>query len=263
MDSVVVIVALGAALAGFVQGLSGFAFAMAAAAVWAWAVPPQLTAPLLVFGSWLGQLLAVPAMRQGFRLKAVAPFVVGGLAGVPAGVAILPHLDPVWFKFAIGLFLAVYCPTMLVVAARRASTEAPPAGATPVAEATPVADGVVGFGGGVLGGIAGMTGALPTLWCTLKGRDRHEARAVIQSFNLTMHTTTLTAYTLTGTIDREALWYFAVVAPAMLIPTLLGARLYRRISDRGFRQLVLMLLTLAGLTLLAGSVPVLVARLSA
>ncbi|MEJ1157752.1 sulfite exporter TauE/SafE family protein [Prosthecomicrobium sp. N25] len=251
MDSLVLTVALGAALAGFVQGLSGFAFSMVSAAVWAWTVPPQVTAPLLVFGSFLGQLLAVPAMRRGFSVRAVAPFVAGGLAGVPIGVAVLPHVDPVWFKAGIGAFLVVYCPFAL------AAAHLPKAG-----RQARVLDGAVGMAGGVLGGIAGMTGALPTLWCTMTGWERDEARAVIQSFNLAMHTTTLTAYLVTGTIGAEAARLFLVVAPAMLVPTLLGARLYRGISDAGFRRLVLLLLTAAGVMLLAGSVPALWGRVA-
>jgi hypothetical protein len=48
---------------------------------------------------------------------------------------------------------------------------------------------------------------------------------------------------------------FAVVAPAMLIPTLLGTRLYIGISEVTFRRVVLGLLTCSGLTLLASSLP--------
>lgn len=41
----------------------------------------------------------------------------------------------------------------------------------------------------------------------------------------------------------------------MLLPTLLGVRLYRRFSDISFRRIVLMLLTLSGLVLTATSLP--------
>ena len=243
-SSLLLVVALGAALAGFVQGLSGFAFSMVAASVWAWTVPPQLTAPLLVFGSFLGQLLAVTTLRRGFSWRAAAPFLVGGLAGVPIGVAILPHLRPEWFKLGVGLFLVVYCPVMLAV------------GALPHARPKPaLLDGMVGLAGGVLGGIAGMTGALPTLWCTLTGWDRHRMRAVLQAFNLAMHTATLSASLATGTIGGDAARLFLVVAPAMLVPTLLGMRVYGRISDVAFRRVVLVLLALAGLALCAAALP--------
>ena len=41
---VILVVALGAAVAGFVQGLSGFAFGMVAMSFWAWVLEPQLAA---------------------------------------------------------------------------------------------------------------------------------------------------------------------------------------------------------------------------
>jgi len=41
----------------------------------------------------------------------------------------------------------------------------------------------------------------------------------------------------------------------MLIPTLLGTRLYLGISDAAFRKIVLSLLTLSGIGLLASSLP--------
>src|SRR5260221_6589086 len=65
MDSLLVYVILGAGAAGFTQGLSGFAFGLTAMAFWAWAVPPQLAAPMVVFGSLLGQMLAVGSLRPG------------------------------------------------------------------------------------------------------------------------------------------------------------------------------------------------------
>lgn len=93
MDSVYLVVALGAIVAGFVQGLSGFAFGMVAMSFWAWTLDPRLAATLSVFGALVGQLLAVFTVRRGFNLRLLLPFVLGGLAGIPLGVAVLPHLD--------------------------------------------------------------------------------------------------------------------------------------------------------------------------
>ena len=44
---------------------------------------------------------------------------------------------------------------------------------------------------------------------------------------------------------------FALVAPAMLVPTLLGSWVYTGISDATFRKVVLSLLTLSGIALVA------------
>ena len=55
MDSVLLIVALGAVAAGFVQGLSGFGFGMVAMSFWAWTLEPRLAALLAVCGALTGQ----------------------------------------------------------------------------------------------------------------------------------------------------------------------------------------------------------------
>jgi len=49
------------------------------------------------------------------------------------------------------------------------------------------ADGAIGFAGGILGrGLAGLSGALPTVWATLRGWGKDERRGVFQAFNLTI-----------------------------------------------------------------------------
>jgi uncharacterized membrane protein YfcA len=244
MDPLYLIVALGAALAGFVQGLSGFAFAMVAMAVWAWWVDPQLAAAMAVFGGFSGQLLAALTVRRGFDLKLLAPFVIGGLAGIPVGIGILPLLDLSLFKLALGGLLAVICPVMLV-AHKLPKVNA---GGRP-------ADAVAGFVGGVLGGIGGVSGAIPTLWCTLRGMPKDRQRAVIQNFNLGMLGVTLALYVGTGVITAATLPMLAIVLPAMLIPTLLGAKLYIGISEAAFRRIVLGLLTASGVAMLASALP--------
>ncbi|WP_204316132.1 hypothetical protein, partial [Serratia marcescens] len=62
-------------------------------------------------------------------------------------------------------------------------------------------------------------------------------------------------YVVTGTVTAEMLPMFAIVAPAMLIPTLLGARLYHRVSEATFRRIVLSLLAASGVALLVSALP--------
>lgn len=250
MDSIYLIVALGAVVAGFVQGLSGFAFGLVSMSFWAWSLEPRLAAVLAVFGGLTGQIIAAVSVRRGFDKVRLAPFVLGGLVGVPIGVWLLPHLDMAWFKTILGLLLAAWCPTMLM------------AHSLPrLSHVGRWADAVAGLSGGVMGGLGGFTGALPTLWCTLRGMDKDVQRSVIQNFNLSMLMVTMASYLATGLVTRDMLPLFAVVAPAMLVPTLLGTRVYIGISEARFRQIVLGLLTLSGLALLGSGLPGLLKRL--
>ncbi|MFA4914028.1 MAG: sulfite exporter TauE/SafE family protein, partial [Burkholderiaceae bacterium] len=85
--------------------------------------------------------------------------------------------------------------------------------------------------------------------------------SVIQNFNLSMLLVTMGTYLATGIVTRDMLPLFAIVAPAMLIPTLLGARLYVGISETRFRQIVLGLLTASGVALTASAIPRLLERM--
>ncbi|ASC68499.1 sulfite exporter TauE/SafE family protein [Achromobacter denitrificans] len=248
MDSLYVLVVAGAMTAGFVQGLSGFGFGMVAMSFWAWTVDPKLAAAMTVFGALTGQLVAAFSVRRGFSMGRLLPFIAGGLLGIPLGVKLLPHLDPLVFKTFIGGLLAVWCPIMLF------ATRLPR-----IAVGGKLADGVVGAMGGIMGGIGGFTGVIPTLWCTLRGFDRDVQRAVIQNFNLSMLMVTMASYVFTGLVTRDMLPLFGMILPAMLLPTLWGTRVYVGISDLAFRRIVLGLLTVSGLALLASSVPKLLA----
>jgi hypothetical protein len=234
----------GAALGGFVQGLSGFAFGLIALAVWAWVLEPQMAGPLVVFGSLVGQMLALPTIRRGFSPRRAWPLIAGGVLGIPLGVLALRAIDPAGFKVALGALLVIWCPAMLLL-------RDPPR----VTFGGRAADAVAGFGGGVGGGLGGLSGPVPILWVTLRGWPPDESRSVFQVFNLVMHTLTMAAYIAAGTVTTAFLPMFAVVAPAMVLPALLGVRLYRRASPAVFRRLVLGLLTASGLAMLAASLP--------
>lgn len=244
MDASTFVVALGAALGGFVQGLSGFAFGLVAIGVWAWWLDPVLAGPLVVFGSMLGQILSFQAIRRGVDIRRALPVVAGGVVGVPIGVALLRHVDPLVFKLGVGVLLVLWCPAMLLVR-----------GLPRVTGGGRAADAGAGLVGGVMGGLGGLTGPAPILWAALRGWGRDAQRGVFQLFNLTMHGLTMAAYLATGTISGEAARLFLVVAPAMLVPTLIGARLYRRLGDSGFRTVVLGVLTASGVVLVATTLP--------
>jgi len=246
---VYIVAALGAALAGFVQGLSGFGFGLTAMSLWAWTLDPQLAAALAVFGALSGQVIAAFSVRRGFALATLWPFLAGGLAGVPLGTLLLPHLDTALFKTVLGALLVLWCPAMLL------SQRLPR-----IASGGRLADALVGAAGGVMGGLGGFTGVLPTLWCTLRGFDRDAQRSVIQNFNLAMLAVTMALYVAHGLVTRPMLPLFAVVLPAMLLPTLAGSRVYTGISDAAFRRVVLGLLTASGAAMLIAGVGALLMR---
>ena len=249
MDSNWWLLIAGGVVAGFVQGLTGFGFSLVATSIWAWTMPPQWVALMSVFGALTGQLLAAVSTRRGMQWFHLAPLLAGGLCGLPLGVWLLPQIDTTSFQFGLGALLAIWCPTMLM------SARIPR-----ISVGGRWADAAAGMAGGVAGAFGGFTGPLPTLWCTLRGWDKDVLRGVIQNFNLVMLTVTFISYLATGVVTQSMLPQMAAVAPALLLPVLLGARLYTGISPDAFRRVVLALLTCAGVALLLKSAPMLMQR---
>jgi len=222
---VVLAVLVGTVGAAFVAGLSGFAFGMIGLSVWAWVLEPRLLSPMVVFGSLVAQLVSLGAVRRGHSWRRLLPFLIGGIAGVPLGVRLLGVIDLRWFRGLPGVVLIVYCTGMLL------ARDLPP-----LRHGGRAADTIAGLIGGVMGGLAGLTGPVPTLWCTLRRWDKDVQRSVFQSFNVTMHAITLASYGWTGMLTIEVGWVFALMLPAILLPTWLGARFYQRISEGVFRR---------------------------
>ena len=101
------ILAIGAAIAGLVQGISGFAFAMVAMSIWVWTIDPLLAAPMAVFGGWFGQVISAIRIRRGWHVNTLWPFVLGAAIGIPIGQRLLPYLDPNQFKLVLGSLLVI------------------------------------------------------------------------------------------------------------------------------------------------------------
>ncbi|HVK31980.1 MAG TPA: sulfite exporter TauE/SafE family protein [Burkholderiaceae bacterium] len=239
---------VGAVVAGFVQGLSGFGFSMVAMSIWVWGLSPPLAAAMGVFGSLTGQVVAAFSVRRSLALTTLAPFLAGGLLGIPLGVWLLPRLDVHAFKLVLGSLLVVVCPAMLL-------SSRLPAVRLPGPRSTQLADGVAGVAGGVMGGLGGFTGVAPTLWCSLRGFDKDGQRTVIQNFNLATLAVTMAAYVATGAVTQPMWPLLPWVAAAVVLPAWLGTRFYRGLGQTGFRRVVLSLLTAAGLVMLVSALP--------
>jgi uncharacterized membrane protein YfcA len=240
--AVLLSIVAGTCAGGFVSGIAGFAFGLVALSFWTWLIDPHLLAPMAVFGSFVAQTLSLGAVRRSMQWRRVMPFLLGGFVGVPIGVALLQHVDMTTFRITVGAILIAYCSFMLVAS-----------NVEPIAAGGRLADGCVGLIGGTMGGLAGLTGPAPTMWCTIRGWDKDTQRSIFQTFNLAMQTIALITYGVNGTLTAPVLKAFGVMLPAVAVPAWVGARLYKRIDDQLFRRIVLVLLLLSGVVLLAST----------
>lgn len=241
MTDTLLIVA-GALSGGFVSGLTGFGNGLTALAFWLHVVPPTVAAPLVAICSVIGQVQTLPAIWHAMDMRRVLPFVAGGLAGVPAGAFLLAHVSAQTFKVSIGIFLICYCSVMLATRARYE-----------IAWGGRIADAAIGLGGGVMGGLAGLSGPLPTLWAGLRGWGKDARRAVFQAFNLTILGFAFISQLAAGIVTTELAGHALVAVPGTMCGVWLGRTIYGRLGDQGFDRIVLVVLLVSGIGLIASA----------
>ena len=238
----IALVVAGAAAAGFANGLSGTGYALVSLGFWLHAMSPVTAAPLVAFCSVCGHLQSLPRIWKGVIWSRLWPFLLGGLIGVPIGTALLAHVQVKPLKIAVGLLLISYCAWMAFV--RR-----PPV----VLAGGRVADATAGFGGGLLGGMASVSGPIPVIWVQLRGWNMLAQRGINQPYNMSVLAFSLVTAAIAGFIDRTFFLWAAITLPVTLIGAHAGLRLYGRINDVQFRWIILGLLGLSGVTLIGTS----------
>jgi uncharacterized membrane protein YfcA len=228
---------LGALISGVAAGGSGFAFALAASSIWLHRIDPLHSVIMCTGCGVLLHLTTIWPQRKYIEAGRLWPFIVGGIAGVPIGVRLLAFTDASLLKLTLGLFLIVF--GLYAFIAPRLHT---------ISGGGRSADAAIGFIGGIMGGVGGYSGVLPTIWTQLRGWPKEIARGVYQPYVIIMQGMTLVGIILV-TFDWQGLTLMLAVLPPLLLGTWIGWQLYSRLNGRRFRQILGLPLMGSGLTL--------------
>jgi uncharacterized membrane protein YfcA len=223
-----------------VSGLAGFAFSAVAGAVLLHVLPPTEAVPLMMACSIVTQAASLVALRGTVKWRGSLVLTAGGALGVVPALYLLHHIDARTFRIGFGMFLAGYAAIMLLRPAI-AYLRAAPGG---------LQDAVVGFGGGLVGGLTAMPGALPVIWCDLRGMPKDQQRGFVQPYIVAMQLFALALMFSGNGFSERALMNLALSLPALAAGAALGIILFRRVDDARFRSIVLAVLLVAGLALI-------------
>ncbi len=229
------------------SGLSGFGFS-AIGALCLWLLPPKLGVPLLMGLSAANQLMSIRQLKADMKPlrdwwpDGPGPYLLGGLAGVPVGLAILHSLPTSSLMAVFGAFLVLYAaysifkPESLHVRVR---------GGWPVAS-------LVGAIGGVIGGFTAFPGAAVIVWCGLKRLPKSQSRAIVQPYILGLQLVSIAVLAVQHpeTFGRTYWSLLLITLPIVLPGTLIGVALYRSLSEINFRRIAYVLLGTSGMGLL-------------
>lgn len=234
---VILYLVLGALAGGFINGLAGTGTALFALGFYLVVLEPVTAVAVVALMSVLSGLQGLWLVRREIFAQParLGRFLMPGLAGVPIGLLLLDVVDATTLRFTIAALLISYGGYFTFRKALPALTRP-----------TALIDALIGFVGGVLGGTASVSGALPTIWLSLRAWTKSETRAVLQPYNVVILSTTVCLLFLKGAYDPVAQKALLVTIPCGLVAAQIGIEVFKRLSDTGFRRLLI------GLTLVMG-----------
>lgn len=232
----------GAAAGGFINGLAGFGTALFALGFFLTVLPPTQAVALVLMlsvvtgvqGVWVVRLAMFDNPRRLMR------FLLPALLGIPLGVMSLRFVDVAMLKLVIASFLLIYG-GFFMARSTLPKLDRP----------TPFIDSSVGFLGGFLGGLASLSGALPTMWCALRSWPKAETRAVLQPYNVVVLGLSALLLAARGAYTSETLQFALIAIPTALVAAQIGIIVFRRIPDAAFQRLLIALCFVSGVILLA------------
>jgi len=232
---------------GFVSGFSGFAMGLVVSGVWLHIITPIQTAALIAGYGLLTQGYGILELRQALNWHKIWPLTLGTTIGIPIGVILLRYINPVYLRFGVGALLVLYTIYGLVRPAFKPM------------KIGVAADIGIGVTNGLVGGLTGLGGIASTISCQWRGWTRDVQRAVFQPVLFAAFVVICISMGITGAFTPETLKLYGLGFPFMLAGLWSGFKLYGKIDNETFRKVVLVLLMIAGLSLI---VTALIARVS-
>jgi len=223
---------------GFVSGFSGFAMGLIVSGVWLHIITPIQTVTLIAGYGLLTQGYGIYNLRHTLDLRKTWALALGTVIGIPIGVGILAWIDPAYLRFGVGVLLVLY-----TIYGLMRPTFAP----MKIGTASDIA---IGLSNGLLGGLTGLGGVISTISCQLRGWPKDVQRAVFQPVLFVAFVVISISQGFAGSITADTLTLYGLGVPFMVAGLWLGFRLFGKINDETFRKAVLVLLLLAGLSLI-------------
>lgn len=238
MDALVAgVLMLAAFCGGFTQGLAGFGSTLVALPLLVMVMDLRVATPVCCLLAVTINVVLSGRLHGHIRWPALGLLLGASLPGMPLGARVLAVVPGDWLKLGLALAILVFVATSL----------GRPAGRARWGRAAGVA---AGFLAGCMGAAIGVNGPPAVAWVTRQGFDRNAVRATLTAFFLLAGLGVVASQAMAGLVTPTVLSRYALALPALLAGLWTGMAGCGRIGERGFARVVLVVLTLAGGSLL-------------
>jgi uncharacterized membrane protein YfcA len=197
--------------------------------------PPQVAVPVIVILDLFINVILFIENRENLDLKRIWPLMVAGAFGVPVGAYMLVILDAALLKMFIGFIIILFSLAFLKGYKRKLGKEK-------------IAFGPVGFISGFLKGFASIGGPPVVLFFANQDVKKDIFRANIVAYFVTLGLMAIPSYFMAGLLTGEVINNIILFLPAMIIGALIGIKLSKKVDEKFFKRVVLIILIFSGIT---------------
>ena len=192
-------------------------------------------------GLWPYKIIKIAPCFSGNMAQENAVVFCQSAVGAPIGALLLTYIDPTYLRPAVGVLLVLYS----IYGLARPAFEPVQVGVT--------ADAGIGVLNGLLGGLTGLVGIIVTIWCQLRGWSKDKQRAVFQPVLFAAFVIISISQLVAGSYTAETVKLYGIGLPFMIAGIWIGFKLYGTINDETFRKAVLILVLVAGVSLVVSA----------
>lgn len=236
--STILLVAIGAFSGGFVSGLAGFGTGLFALGWWLAAMPLAEAVAMVVTMSIFSGSQGLYTIRKAIKISDLIYLIPPGLVGIAVGFAILDLINQGIVKLLVATLLLLFGSYIIIWRNRPKITGH-----------YPLVDIAIGFLSGILGLIAGLSGALPTMWCALNDWSKEKQRAIIQPFIMMINLIVVSVIIWQQLVDIQLVIYMILALPFTIGGAQFGIWVFRRLNDQQFKTLIIWLIIISGASL--------------
>jgi hypothetical protein len=226
-----------------IRSAFGFGEALIAVPLLALVVPVEVAAPVAVLASITVALFAIVQDWREIHFRSAALLVLPTLVGIPLGLLMLRTVAEAVVKAVLAVVIIAFSVHSLTARRRRELK-------------TDKFAWLFGFGAGVLGGAYGMNGPPLVVYGSLRGWQPRHFRATLQGYFLPASLAGLGGYWFAGLWTPAVSRFYLLSLPFVIVATLLGRAINRRLDARRFLMWVHGALITIGVVLLIQAIRV-------
>ncbi|MFD1707254.1 sulfite exporter TauE/SafE family protein [Siminovitchia sediminis] len=221
-------------VASFIQGVTGFGFAVVAVPLLSLLFPLQVIVPMLVLlGIFVNFYIFYP-LRRYVEFKKIRGLVFFSIIATPVGAYLLVWMNQFYLQIVAGMIILVFGAFLWTGRSFHIKNEKS-------------ALGIVGMLSGLLNGSLGLFGLPIALFMANQKTEKNIFRANIALLGLIVCALTFLNYMYMGLINREVLEYSMWLFLALLIGLLAGVKVDKFINQTLFMKISLLVIMVSGL----------------